>query len=246
MRIYALARLILHAFVLVFTICLLGISANTVALANKYHVTRQYAQLSLAVSVITLVVLIPVLVLDRLRRNALPSWTSVELGWNGVIWVLWLGESLPPSPLPCMPLIYPLDVEYLSYYLRSASEAQSVCQQSQAIEALAWLNWIILFALFWILLITALVYHTPSGGAIWMSSMADYTPAPSDKVASGGMMPMTQPTHYAGAPMAAGNPQMGYPAAATPGTQMSGVGGMPMMGTPMTQATQGHPGVAQV
>ncbi|KZT57785.1 hypothetical protein CALCODRAFT_495835 [Calocera cornea HHB12733] len=257
MKIYAIGRLVLHALVLIFSIVLLGVSANLVALGNKYGLSLIWAQLALAVSVITLAVMIPVLVLDRVRRNALPSWTAAELGWNGVLWVLWLAcagyATNALQGLDCGSRSY--EVLYLDYYL--GKKGQAVCQQAQAIEALSWLNWIFLFALFWWLLITALVYHNASQGTVWMSSMSDYQPTGAGAakgVDMGGEVPMAQ-TGYAGAtPMAAGTLQQGMQQQQQPAYGY-GAGMPPAAGTPATQytqgtlATQGHvppAGVAQV
>ncbi|KZO98963.1 hypothetical protein CALVIDRAFT_561887 [Calocera viscosa TUFC12733] len=243
MRSYAIGRLVIHGLVLVFSIALLGVSANLVALGNKFGLTEEWAQLALAISVITLVALIPVLVLDRVRRNVFPSWTAVELGWNGVLWVLWLASAGYATNtlqgIDCGSRSY--EVLYLGYYLGSDAKGESACEQAQAVEALSWLNWILLFALFWWLLITALVFHSRSGGALWISSLSDYEPAgagPAKGVdlGGGGEVPMAQ-TGY-GAPTV-GQPQQGYYAGQVP----------PLAGTPATQATQGHappPGVAQV
>jgi len=94
--------------------------------------------LPLAVSVLTLVSMVPILVLEHIRKGLVTSLLVVELGWVGFLWVLWLaagGEAASTG----------VDASTCS---RLNSASQTLCSSLVAITAFSFLNWIILLGWF--------------------------------------------------------------------------------------------------
>ncbi|KAL5527210.1 hypothetical protein ACEPAG_6001 [Sanghuangporus baumii] len=97
-----------------------------------------FAGLAVAISVITLVIITPMFAIDFVRRGAVTSWVIVELGVTGVLMILWLATAATTADFT--------DGSVDCDGLRGDSEF--ICRTYQAIEAFAFINWLLLLFYF--------------------------------------------------------------------------------------------------
>ncbi|KAI5124883.1 hypothetical protein M0805_007313 [Coniferiporia weirii] len=157
------------AAVLLFSLITLGVSAAFISdingLSNGFFTVNvpDYANLALAISVITLVVLGPMFVIDFIRGGAVTSWIVVELSVTGVLMILWLATAADAASAS--------SGESVNCNLVSG-ESESLCRDYQAIEAFSFLNWIFLMGYFGTLLVVALRAHS-RGNNVWRGSVRE-------------------------------------------------------------------------
>ncbi|OCB84531.1 hypothetical protein A7U60_g8517 [Sanghuangporus baumii] len=121
-----------------------------------------FAGLAVAISVITLIVITPMLAIDFVRRGAVTSWVIVELGVTGVLMILWLATAATTADFT--------DGTVDCDGLRGDSEF--ICRTYQAIEAFAFINWLLLLFYFSALIgfsVTAQVRRNPP----WRGTVRD-------------------------------------------------------------------------
>jgi len=173
-----LTRLIIYVLVISISLSVLGLSAHIASFgSNHTGGYDNFAAFAIAVSVLTLLTLIPVLIMDHVRENFMLSWTMVELGWLGVLWILWLA-SAATTTAALEPLNTGCSSSSLLLYILaivakiSLSEATSVCHQLHAIEGLSWVIWILLSIVLVYILIFAIRAHSAGHHGIWRASAA--------------------------------------------------------------------------
>jgi len=153
---FNVVRLVAFGVALAFALIILGISANFVAATTKYSVYTgsSVPGFSVATSVLTLVILVPVLVIDFLRKGAVTSLTATELGFVGFLWVLWL--ACGANATAALGGFTIGDCGSIDGFQIDPASA-SYCRQYQALQAFSWLTWLILFFYWVALLVFALV-----------------------------------------------------------------------------------------
>ncbi|EJU04661.1 hypothetical protein DACRYDRAFT_93134 [Dacryopinax primogenitus] len=176
---FATIRLGVYITIALFSLVVLGLAGHIV-----------YG-LGIATAVLTLVVIIPVLVIDHLRRGTFFVWTAVELGWLFVLWVLWIatgGDGASAASL-CNGLS---SYDYLGYTYY-VGLAEGYCHELQAATAFAFLNWIMMFGMFIYILVMAVRAQQAGYPGIWQDSLMEYKANPNIGTAGPGTT-YTQPT----------------------------------------------------
>lgn len=160
-----LIRLPVFAALLVFALIVLGLDGHLVA---KLHHTYDegffkvtinapaWAKLGVATSVLTLVSLLPMLIIDFLRKGAPTSLVAVELVWLGFLWILWLATAADTAN-----------------HVDCGGSSDPICSQAQAAEAFSWLSWIVMTAYWAILLAFSFIAHSKGNSRIWTGPVTD-------------------------------------------------------------------------
>jgi len=162
------------------SIIVLGISANL-----------DYG-LGIATAVLTIISVIPVLVIDFFRKGVFTSWTCVELGWVGVLWVLWLATGADAASLASVGCAV-----YDCGFVECSPYTASLCSQVRAIAAFGFIGFFILIAIWIWTLVIAVRAHNVGDQHIWTTPAYEY--APGAKMYGGGptQMQSTMPTYNA-------------------------------------------------
>ncbi|KAH0837969.1 hypothetical protein J3R83DRAFT_6206 [Lanmaoa asiatica] len=163
-----------------FSLIVLAISANLISQTQQYFsITATFCALGIAVAVISLVTLPVMLVVDIIRRGAFTSMVVVELAWLSTLWILWVataGETVSGNNLS-----FPFGCDYVNTLYNG------MCQQTQAIEAFSFLNFIILLFYTGFLSVLAVIAAS-RGQSVWLSSVRESFDSPAGPV----QHPMTQ------------------------------------------------------
>ncbi|KAJ8597566.1 hypothetical protein M405DRAFT_723975, partial [Rhizopogon salebrosus TDB-379] len=172
------------AFTTVAALIELGINAYFISLTTPDYFI--FSVLGIATALLTLLTIPVMLIVDFMRRGAFTSMIVVELVWLSIMWVLWVatgGEAAYTFnyyfPAGC---IY-ADVDPV---------ANTYCNELQAVEAFAFLNFII-FLIYTCVLLAFSINASNNGRNVWNSSVKESTfLAPSNRPVA-----LTQ---YSGAP----------------------------------------------
>jgi hypothetical protein len=225
MQAFRIVRLAVFGVALGFSLILLGIGANFVAQTAKYRVYGgSIPGFAVATAVLTFAIIIPVLVIDFLRKGAMTSLTASELGFMGFLWILWLACASNATAA-----LGGYTISDCSLFYDSA--AASLCQQYQALQAFSWLGWLVLF-FYWIaLLVIALIAQTRGVNNAFMTPSTELA-ANLPKSGNAGGEPKIPPANYP-------------PGSITPGTYppqgQFPPGQYPQQGySPAPMASQGH------
>jgi hypothetical protein len=228
MQAFHIIRLAVFGVVLAFALIILGLGANIVVTFSAFGFYSSVPAFAVATGVLTFAILVPVLVIDFLRKGAITSLTASELGFMGFLWILWLSCA---SNMTARQSLYYSEGCSSSY----DPETASYCQQFQALQAFSWLGWLVLF-FYWIaLLVIALIAQSRGVNNAFMTPSTDLaTNLPAAGTAGG--EPKIPPANYPPGGMAPGTypPQGPYPQQSqTPGQYTAGYNPPPM-------ASQGH------
>ncbi|KAH7922856.1 hypothetical protein BV22DRAFT_1016507 [Leucogyrophana mollusca] len=191
MAFFPLFRTIVFGTTLLFSIICLGISAHLISLTEEYfHEYLTFAALGVATSVLTMVSLIGIFVIDFLHQGAFTSMVLVELVWLFILWVLWVataGETAADNNL-----YFPYGCIY------DACKLFLACHEFGAVEAFAFLNFIILLIYTVVILVFAII-ATSRGNNVWFTSVkeANFTAPASSAPAQPQQHPLSQ---YPGTP----------------------------------------------
>jgi len=171
--------MIAFGVVLVFSVIALGLNAYWLSLGMynytslfSYTPRQDFNAMGVAVSVISMVTIVPMLVVSLLRKGAITSWVAVELGWVGFLWVLWIASA----GLSTSSYIYRGDCSawsgYYDYYFEiyyPTPELEGFCRQYGAMQAFAWLNFLILFGYFILLLALSILSYTKGNKNVFLT-----------------------------------------------------------------------------
>jgi len=162
----ALVRLPVFVFLLVCTLIVLGVDGHLVSVENKNQKTYfgvkvdildfTFAKLGVATAVLTLVSVLPMLVIDLLRKGAATSYVVVELAWLGFLWILWLATAADTA----------------NRFSTCPSQI-SWCSEYQAAEAFSFLAWMALMAYWIILLVFAIIAVNNGQSQIWFTGVTE-------------------------------------------------------------------------
>ncbi|KAI0369275.1 hypothetical protein BV20DRAFT_968135 [Pilatotrama ljubarskyi] len=187
LQIFRLAALGFTAFC---GILVLSLGSHLTSLSIKYFdVYYNFAVLSIAVGAISMLSVPVMLVIDFLRTGAFTSMVLVELVWLSILWVLWIATAAltadqTGTAFATCDFVYPI--------------LNQVCNETRAIEAFAFLAWIVLLAYTITLLVIALI-NANRGAPMWKSSIKQQHPS---------VLPPSAPSASSAPPIAA-QPQMG-------------------------------------
>jgi len=165
MSILHTVRLVLFGLLLVFSLLVLGMSANLLNISTTQNDgSLPFEGLAVAVSVITFLTVIPIIVIDFIRRGAFTSFVVFEIAWVFVLMILWIAAAAETSATPIF-------IGGCSDF--DDNDAASNCHQFQAIQAFAWLNFIILFGWLVTLIVGCTIQHTKGNTGVWKSPVSE-------------------------------------------------------------------------
>ncbi|KZT57185.1 hypothetical protein CALCODRAFT_496486 [Calocera cornea HHB12733] len=181
---FSLLRLAGLCTVAFLSVIVLGISANL------------DFGLGIATAVLTIISAVPVLVIDFFRKGVFTSWTCVELGWVGVLWVLWLATGADAASIAsagCGGIC--VNDGFGDVFC--SGFAGSICSQIRAVAAFGFIGFFILVAIWVWTLVIAVRAHNVGDQHVWTTPAYEYTPG--SKMYGGGatQMSSTMPAYNA-------------------------------------------------
>ncbi|PVF95709.1 hypothetical protein CPB86DRAFT_827694 [Serendipita vermifera] len=147
MNTFAIIRLVFLGAVWTISIAVLGLAANSIALAVAQVWT--YPTVALVAAILTHVVLTPMLIISCVTKNAYTSRVVVELAWVGILWILWLSSAVVITSTPVFP--YSCKVFQTDF----GESAYADCMQFASLQMCAWANTALLFVYAVVLFIVA-------------------------------------------------------------------------------------------
>ncbi|KAJ7254554.1 hypothetical protein C8J57DRAFT_1347212 [Mycena rebaudengoi] len=171
----SLVRLIALTVVSVFSLITLGLAGSLITTTMKFFNTYfPYAALGVAVAVLTLLSVPTMLVLEIVRPGSPSSWIITELSILPFLSILWLATGANTAEMSPGFLFLYLDGCASGAFLGTTFGADTgACQKTSAIEAFAFLNWIILMGYSGMVLVLALIASNRKQPAVWKSSVAE-------------------------------------------------------------------------
>ncbi|KAG8953708.1 hypothetical protein FRC04_001912 [Tulasnella sp. 424] len=156
-------RLVLFIVTACFSLIVLGILCNFTNITSQAGFYYQSFALGIATSLLTFILIVASLVIDKFRRGAVTSLVMVELAWVGLLWVLWLSTAAAITDLGIF--------TSCGYY---NTEVESTCHQYQAVEAFSFLNWLMLLG--WWCTLLALSIRAASNGisGVWRTPVTEH------------------------------------------------------------------------
>ncbi|KAI0316129.1 hypothetical protein OF83DRAFT_288268 [Amylostereum chailletii] len=186
----SLVRLVVLGTTLLFSLIVLGVSADllntTVSeLDGSYFV---FSALAVAVAVITIVSVVPMIVIDFLRQGAFTSLVWVEVAWFSVLWILWLSTGADTA--------WANDQVFVGSSCDFANSiVKTFCNEFKAVMAFSFLTWIVLMAYTSTLIVLAFIGHSRSQRT-WTSTVREgFVDGPQEEKAVD--MGATTPAHSA-------------------------------------------------
>ncbi|KAI0069104.1 hypothetical protein BV25DRAFT_94285 [Artomyces pyxidatus] len=168
MGLFYIARLVTLATSLVFSIIVLGLAADMISITEEYLDSYYiFSALAVATAVLTFVTVLPMIVIDLFRRGAFSSWVVLEVSWLSILWVLWLSTAA-----------YATWTDGQVFIGSSCSFVDStvslVCNEFKAVEAFAYLTWILLMA-YSVTLFAFAIKGQTLGNKTWTNTVRDAT-----------------------------------------------------------------------
>ncbi|KAF9448477.1 hypothetical protein P691DRAFT_775389 [Macrolepiota fuliginosa MF-IS2] len=159
-----LVRLAVFSTVTFLSFIIFIMSAHIINWTNRWYSGYfDFAALALAVSLLSLMIFPLVLYIGRVRSGALSSFIGVELVGIGFLWVLWLASAGTTA-----------NINVTGGRCNGGRNGWStVCGETNAIEAFAFLNWLILLAYFAALLFSSIMALQAGNQRVWTSSVKD-------------------------------------------------------------------------
>ncbi|KAJ7265832.1 hypothetical protein B0H12DRAFT_1099718, partial [Mycena haematopus] len=175
MALLALIRLIVLCVVLGFAVIVLGLSSALTSTTEKFLGGYfEFAALAIATASLTLITLPVMIALEIMNSGAaFTSMVIVEISWLSIIWVLWLATAADGAQAAQNTFISNCG-DYFDNTVKAA------CQETSAIQAFSFLNWIILMPYTILILILSIIAHSRQHTGVWKSSVAEapfFTPS---------------------------------------------------------------------
>jgi hypothetical protein len=207
-------------------LAILAMGAHIVSWAGSFAsgLYFQYASLAVATGLLTIISLPAMLVISIGRKGAFTSMIVFELCWLWFLWVMWIACAGNVAS---------------TVWIGSCGHAKgigaTICGETQAIEALGFITWLMIMAYTVTLLVFTVMVHMRGHSSIWTTAVreANFTaPAvfsapvqPSYEV----KMDNTGVSQFSPPPQGQyGAPQAQYPPY-NPGTPVSGYSGTPQV-----------------
>lgn len=219
----SLSRTIVFIATSVMGLAVLAMSAHIVSWTNSIvsGAYFQYAALSLATGLLTILSLPAMLMISIGRKGALTSMVVVELAWLWFLWIMWVASAGNVA-----------STVWIGSCGRAKGIVATICAETQTIEALGFINWFLIMAYTITLLIFTVMAHMKGHSNVWTSSVREYdftAPAvisapvqPSYEV----KMDNTGISQFSAPQSQFPSPQAQYPPY-NPGTPVSGYAGTP-------------------
>ncbi|KAF7350561.1 hypothetical protein MSAN_01615800 [Mycena sanguinolenta] len=173
----ALIRLVVLSTVVVFALIALGVAAaftsTTTSLVDE---TFPFAALGIATAVFTIVTVPPMIALEMLRPGGPTSMIIVEILWLAILSIMWLatGADTASNTVGCNTA---QDKEATAieheFGVPTSETPDGICSELSALEAFAFLNWIILMGYIGMLLVMSLMAASRKHTNVWTSSVAN-------------------------------------------------------------------------
>lgn len=159
----SVTRIIIFALMLIFSMVVLGILANFTSITSSNGFYYSSFALGIAASLLTVILIVSSILIDRFRRGAVTSLIWFELAWTGLIWVLWLATAAAITSLGIFTScgFYNKDVE-------------SNCRQYQTAQAFSWLLWLFSFGWFCALLVASIIAASRGHTRVWKSPVDEH------------------------------------------------------------------------
>jgi len=213
-KVFGLVRVVILVMVTFFSALVLIMGALvtnfTTSVLRGYFV---YAAFAIAISCLTLLTVPVMIYLSINRKGAFPSMIVVELGYVGLLWILWLAVRGTIGNIPWINYCSSVGYVYRGY--------GAACMETQAMAAFSFLNWLMLMVLDIFLLTLAIIQVNRGNSGIWSSCVTDVdysapaTATTEAKVAYGSpvtpvpqQVPSPVPQQY---PQEVPSPQASYP-----------------------------------
>jgi len=242
-----LIRLVVLSVILLFSLVLLGLNAHLTNLTRQYlNLYFTFSALAIATAVLSFVIIIPMLVIDFLRKGAVTSKIAVEIAALSFLWIMWLATA--GSAVEPYRLLFPVGCGGFT------DESLTICSEFVVTQALGFVGWLILLG-YTIYLIVLSVIAQGRGNSVWMSTVGETdfdAPGPVSHVSHEHKGSEYQNPGY-NAPQPTGQPQyatpqhtgteysQGYPQQ-QPVYQQNTGGYPPQSATPPIQGSQYAPG----
>jgi len=157
-------RLVAMVTVSVFALIVLALAADLVSIFEvDFDEYPAGGALAIAIALLTLLTVPAMIILDFVRRGAFTSFIIVEVGWLGVLAILWLATAADTSSNAFG------DCAFFGFY---ADNLVTACHEWNAIQAFSHLNWIILLIYTAFIIVMTLMAHN-RGNFLWKSSVRD-------------------------------------------------------------------------
>ncbi|KAK7058061.1 hypothetical protein R3P38DRAFT_2844201, partial [Favolaschia claudopus] len=155
---------------LIFTLIVLGIAADLTSTSLKFlNVYFTFAALGIATAVLSLLTLPLMIWLDITRPGGPTSMIIVEMPWLFFLSILWLATGAQAA-----------QVRSIGFWFACADLGDGLdsidagaCHEMSALEAFAFLNWLLLMGYALTLLIMSLVAANRKQTNVWTSSVAN-------------------------------------------------------------------------
>ncbi|KAF8309163.1 hypothetical protein DL93DRAFT_1786422 [Clavulina sp. PMI_390] len=103
------------------------------------------------------------LVIDFIHKGAPTSFVVVELGWIGVLWILWLTNSIYATKFG------------ISAWGHSSADCinmfTSFCPQYQTAKSFSFITWIVLMNYWFLILVFSIRAHSMGNRDVWMTGV---------------------------------------------------------------------------
>jgi len=192
-------RVITLTTVVVFSVIVLACAADWISSTeSNLGGYFKYAALAVATALLTILTVPAMLAIDRLRRGAFTSLIVAELSWLGFLWIMWLAtgayaaNEFGLAGSDC-------SISFLPSWFTTG------CEETQAIIAFSFLNWIALTGYLVSLLVVSTIAATRNA-PVWFSSVKEANFSPVNINTTGALG-----TPELKAPAPQGYPQQAYP-----------------------------------
>ncbi|KAI6153971.1 hypothetical protein BKA82DRAFT_4095928 [Pisolithus tinctorius] len=192
MGVFHIARIIVLALLVAFSLIVVGLSGHLISLTEEYYAFYfVFCALGIATAALTIFTVPVMLIVDVVRRGAFTSMIIVELVWLSVLWVLWVATAA--EAVSAGNTYFPSGCVYDKY--PTVNEA---CREIQAVEAFSFLAFLVLLGYTIILLVFTCIAAS-RGNSLWLKSVKDSTFLAPSPTAPPPPQPMGQ---YQGTPAA--------------------------------------------
>jgi len=179
-----ITRIVIFVLTSFLSLVTLGLAARILAFDASVGVPGEdhWAGMALASALLTKIALIASLITTYVAGpTTWVSWSSIELGVLGFLWLLWLSSAawttstFGPHPLGSCDLESPYVVNLARVWRGiTLSTAESVCQSIEGIMACSWIVWLLLTALIiWEIVVVLQALRAGHTG-IWTSALWMY------------------------------------------------------------------------
>ncbi|KAI0248973.1 hypothetical protein BJV78DRAFT_1231255 [Lactifluus subvellereus] len=157
------ARLVTFVTTILFSIIVMALSAALIV-QTEPNFYWKFSALALGTGLLTVITIVPIFIIDMLRKGTFFSYIAVEIVWLKVLWVLWLSSasyaawtdaqitSVAPEESTCNFSIFGECIPpYMAFNIQSELLLPDVdgaslrlgCGEIKAIKAFSFLSWIL-------------------------------------------------------------------------------------------------------